>query len=106
MVVVPSNAQARRLREALRVAGLPDVPVGSADKFQGREAPVAFCSMAPSSEEDMPRTIGFLSSRSRLDVRSFLRHCACAELALYCVGFAGIGAVGSGRSFCFTYTRR
>jgi uncharacterized protein len=40
MVVAPYNAQVRRLREALRGAGLADVPVGTVDKFQGREAPV------------------------------------------------------------------
>ena len=68
MVVAPYNAQVRRLREALRTAGLTDVPVGTVDKFQGREAPVVFYSMATSSAEDVPRTLEFLFSRNRLNV--------------------------------------
>jgi uncharacterized protein len=68
MVVAPYNAQVRRLREALRGAGLADVPVGTVDKFQGREAPVVFYSMATSSAEDVPRTLEFLFSRNRLNV--------------------------------------
>jgi uncharacterized protein len=68
MVVAPYNAQVRRLREALRAAGLAHVPVGTVDKFQGREAPVVFYSMATSSAEDVPRTLQFLFSRNRLNV--------------------------------------
>ena len=68
MVVAPYNAQVRRLREAMRSAGLGDVPVGTVDKFQGREAPVVFYSMATSSAEDVPRTLEFLFSRNRLNV--------------------------------------
>jgi uncharacterized protein len=68
MVVAPYNAQVRRLRERLRAAGLADVPVGTVDKFQGREAPVVFYSMATSSAEDVPRTLEFLFSRNRLNV--------------------------------------
>ncbi len=68
MVVAPYNAQVRRLREALRAAGLVEVPVGTVDKFQGREAPVVFYSMATSSAEDVPRTLEFLFSRNRLNV--------------------------------------
>jgi uncharacterized protein len=68
MVVAPYNAQVRRLRERLRAAGLAEVPVGTVDKFQGREAPVVFYSMATSSAEDVPRTLEFLFSRNRLNV--------------------------------------
>jgi predicted RecB family nuclease len=68
MVVAPYNAQVRRLRDALRVAGLGGVPVGTVDKFQGREAPVVFYSMATSSAEDIPRSLEFLFSRNRLNV--------------------------------------
>jgi RNase H-like protein/AAA domain-containing protein len=35
MVVAPYNHQVRRLRDALRAAGLGGVPVGTVDKFQG-----------------------------------------------------------------------
>jgi uncharacterized protein len=68
MVVAPYNAQVRRLRDALRIAGLADVAVGTVDKFQGREAPVVFYSMATSSVEDVPRSLEFLFSRNRLNV--------------------------------------
>ena len=68
MVVAPYNAQVRKLRNALNKAGLPDVPVGTVDKFQGREAPVVFFSMATSSTDDVPRSLEFLFSRNRLNV--------------------------------------
>jgi uncharacterized protein len=64
MVVAPYNAQVRCLRDAL-----PDgVRVGTVDKFQGQEAPVAFFSMATSSGEDVPRNLAFLLSLNRLNV--------------------------------------
>jgi predicted RecB family nuclease len=68
MVVAPYNAQVRLLRRTLQAAGLGDVPVGTVDKFQGREAAVVFYSMATSSAEDVPRTLDFLFSRNRLNV--------------------------------------
>ena len=68
MVVAPYNAQVRRLRQALGEAGLANVPVGTVDKFQGREAAVVFYSMATSSAEDVPRSLDFLFSRNRLNV--------------------------------------
>jgi len=70
MVVAPYNIQVRQLRQTLRAAGLANVPVGTVDKFQGREAPVVFDSMATSSAEDVPRTLDFLFSRNRLNVAS------------------------------------
>jgi len=68
MVVAPYNAQVRRLRDSLRGAGLGDIAVGTVDKFQGREAPVVFYSMATSSVDDVPRSLEFLFSRNRLNV--------------------------------------
>ena len=68
MVVAPYNMQVRLLRRRLEAAGLAGVPVGTVDKFQGREAPVVFYSMATSSAEDVPRTLDFLFSRNRLNV--------------------------------------
>ncbi|MGH7346764.1 MAG: DEAD/DEAH box helicase, partial [Candidatus Rokuibacteriota bacterium] len=68
MVVAPYNMQVRLLRRRLEAAGLGAVPVGTVDKFQGREAPVVFYSMATSSAEDVPRTLDFLFSRNRLNV--------------------------------------
>jgi uncharacterized protein len=68
MVVASYAAQVRRLRDALRAAGLGGVPVGTVDKFQGREEPVVFYSMATSSAQDVPRSLEFLFSRNRLNV--------------------------------------
>ena len=42
--------------------------MGTVDRFQGREAPVVFYSMASSSGEDVPRGLDFLLSRNRLNV--------------------------------------
>ena len=69
MVVAPYNAQVRLLRERLPAG----VEVGTVDKFQGREAPVVFYSMACSSGEDVPRGLDFLLSRNRLNVASRAR---------------------------------
>jgi uncharacterized protein len=81
MVVAPYNAQVRRLREALGAAGLADVPVGTVDKFQGREAPAVFYSMATSSAEDVPRTLEFLFSRNRLNVAVSRAQCLAVVVA-------------------------
>lgn len=64
MVVAPYNAQVRLLKDRLPHG----VEVGTVDKFQGREAPVVFYSMASSSGEDVPRGLDFLLSRNRLNV--------------------------------------
>ena len=42
--------------------------VGTVDKFQGREAPVAIYSMATSSADDAPRGMEFLYDMHRLNV--------------------------------------
>ena len=68
VVVAPFNAQVNRLRERLDAAGHLDVPVGTVDKFQGREAPVAIVSMAASAANSSSRGAGFLLSRHRLNV--------------------------------------
>jgi predicted RecB family nuclease len=81
MVVAPYNAQVRRLRQALEAAGLDDVPVGTVDKFQGREAPVVFYSMATSSAEDVPRSLEFLFSRNRLNVAVSRAMCLACVVA-------------------------
>ena len=64
IVVAPFNAQVRLLRKRLPAG----VEVGTVDKFQGREAPIVFYSMASSSGEDVPRGLDFLMSRNRLNV--------------------------------------
>jgi len=64
IVVAPYNAHVRCLRDKL-AAG---VAVGTVDKFQGQQAPVVFYAMGSSSSEDVPRGLGFLFSRNRLNV--------------------------------------
>ena len=64
LVVAPYNMQVRCLREALPA----EVEVGTVDKFQGREAPIVFFSMASSTGEDVPRGLEFLFSRNRFNV--------------------------------------
>jgi uncharacterized protein len=81
MVVAAYNAQVRRLREALGSAGLADVPIGTVDKFQGREAPIVFYSMATSSADDVPRTLEFLFSRNRLNVAVSRAMCLAVVVA-------------------------
>ncbi len=68
LVLAPYNAQVVLLREHLAAAGLGDVRVGTVDKFQGAEAPVAIVSMTASSVDDIPRGIPFLLNRNRLNV--------------------------------------
>ena len=62
--MAPYNAQVRRLIETLPKG----TRVGTVDKFQGQEAPVAIYSMATSSPADAPRDIDFLYSGNRLNV--------------------------------------
>jgi uncharacterized protein len=68
LVVTPYNAQVVTLRRRLDDAGMADVEVGTVDKFQGRQAPIVFVSMAASSAEDAPRGVSFLFNRNRLNV--------------------------------------
>lgn len=68
LVVTPYNAQVTTVRRALDAAGLTDVQAGTVDKFQGRQAPVVFVSMTASAAADVPRGIGFLLNRNRLNV--------------------------------------
>jgi uncharacterized protein len=64
LIVAPYNAQVGRLRAALPGGAR----VGTVDKFQGQEAPVALYSMASSSVEDAPRGVSFLYDLHRLNV--------------------------------------
>jgi len=68
IVVAPYNAQVELLRERLVEAGLAAVPVGTVDKFQGREAAVAIVSLAASSAAEVPRGLEFLLLKNRLNV--------------------------------------
>jgi uncharacterized protein len=63
LVIAPYNAQMNALAESI-----PDIRVGTVDKFQGQEAPVVIFSMATSSPEDAPRGMEFLYNLNRLNV--------------------------------------
>jgi len=63
MVITPYNAQKIAINKLL-----PDLKVGTVDKFQGQEAPIVICSMATSSQQDAPRGMDFLYSRNRFNV--------------------------------------
>ncbi len=68
LVVAPYNAQVAEIVRAVeaRLGVRPNV--GTVDRFQGREAPVAVYSMTTSTPEDAPRDIEFLYSGNRLNV--------------------------------------
>jgi uncharacterized protein len=64
LIVAPYNAQVELLASHLP----PGARVGTVDKFQGQQAPVAIFSMTSSTPEDAPRGMDFLYSRNRLNV--------------------------------------
>ena len=68
LVVAAYNAQVATVRRALEAAGLTEVPVGTVDMVQGREAAVVVLTMAASSPDRIPRGTGFLLSRHRINV--------------------------------------
>ena len=68
LVVAAYNAQVHLVRGALDDAGLPDVRVGTVDKFQGQEAPVVLVTMACADPSGAPRGMEFLLNRNRINV--------------------------------------
>jgi superfamily I DNA and/or RNA helicase len=68
LVVAPYNAQVAEIGRQLEGALGRRARVGTVDKFQGQEAPVAVYSMATSSPEEAPRDVEFLYSANRLNV--------------------------------------
>src|SRR6266566_1277766 len=63
LIVAPYNAQVADLS-----ARLPDMKIGTVDKFQGQEEAVVIYSLTTSSPEDAPRGMEFLYSLNRLNV--------------------------------------
>src|SRR6202022_4741164 len=72
LIVAPYNAQVSDL-----CARLPDLPIGTVDKFQGKEAAVVIYSMTTSSPEDAPRGMEFLYNLNRFNVATSRARCAC-----------------------------
>jgi uncharacterized protein len=76
LIVAPYNAQVGALRETL-----PDMRIGTVDKFQGQEAAVVVYSMTSSSPEDAPRGMNFLFNLNRFNVATSRAKCICILVA-------------------------
>jgi len=63
LIVAPYNAQVADLS-----ARLPNLRIGTVDKFQGQEAPVVIYSLTTSSPDDIPHGMEFLFSLNRFNV--------------------------------------
>jgi len=63
LIITPYNAQVFEIQSLL-----PGARIGTVDKFQGQEAPVAIYSMATSSHAEAPRGMEFLYSANRFNV--------------------------------------
>jgi predicted RecB family nuclease len=68
VVVAPYNAHVAAIQSSAQRRLGVRVRVGTVDRFQGQEAPVAVYSMAASSAEDAPRGMAFLYDGHRLNV--------------------------------------
>ena len=64
LVTAPYNVQVNRIKQRL----FGKARVGTVDKFQGQEAPVAIHSLTASSGDEAPRGVGFLLEPNRLNV--------------------------------------
>lgn len=72
LIIAPYNAQVFEIQERL-----PGARVGTVDKFQGQQAPIAIYSMTTSSHADAPRGMEFLYSLNRLNVATSRAKCVC-----------------------------
>lgn len=72
VIITPYNAQVFEIQERL-----PGARVGTVDKFQGQQAPIAIYSTATSSHADAPRGMEFLYSLNRLNVATSRAKCIC-----------------------------
>jgi superfamily I DNA and/or RNA helicase len=70
VIITPYNAQVFEIQQCL-----PGSRVGTVDKFQGQEAPIAIYSTATSSHTDAPRGMEFLYSLNRLNVGTSRARC-------------------------------
>jgi uncharacterized protein len=70
IIITPYNAEVFEIQQRL-----PGVHVGTVDKFQGQEAPIAIYSTATSSRADAPRGMEFLYSLNRLNVATSRARC-------------------------------
>ena len=71
VIIAPYNAQVFEIQQRLPSGAR----VGTVDKFQGQEAPIAIYSTATSSHSDAPRGMEFLYSLNRLNVATSRAKC-------------------------------
>ncbi len=76
LVIAPYNAQVSALSRHM-----PDLVIGTVDRFQGQEKPVVIVSMTSSSATDAPRGMSFLFDPHRLNVATSRAQCACILVA-------------------------
>lgn len=76
VIITPYNAQVFEIQQRL-----PGARVGTVDKFQGQEAPIAIYSMATSSHADALRGMEFLYSLNRLNVATSRAKCLSIVVA-------------------------
>ncbi|TIM31593.1 MAG: TM0106 family RecB-like putative nuclease [Mesorhizobium sp.] len=76
LIITPYNAQVFEIQQRL-----PTAHVGTVDKFQGQEAPIAIYSMATSSYADAPRGMEFLYSANRFNVAVSRAKCLAVLVA-------------------------
>ncbi len=76
LIIAPYNAQVIEIQKRL-----PTARVGTVDKFQGQEAPIAIYSMATSSHADAPRGMEFLYSGNRFNVAISRAQCLAILVA-------------------------
>jgi superfamily I DNA and/or RNA helicase len=76
LITTPHDAQVFEIQQYLAGAR-----VGTVDKFQGQEAPIAIYSMATSSHADAPRGMEFLYSLNRLNVATSRAKCLAVLVA-------------------------
>jgi superfamily I DNA and/or RNA helicase len=72
LIIAPYNAQVFELQQRL-----PGARIGTVDKFQGQEAPIAIYSVTTSTYADAPRGMEFLYSSNRLNVATSRAKCIC-----------------------------
>lgn len=70
LIITPYNAQVNEIQQRL-----PGARIGTVDKFQGQEAPIAIYSLATSTHADAPRGMEFLYSLNRLNVATSRARC-------------------------------
>ena len=76
LIITPYNAQVFAIEQRL-----PGARVGTVDKFQGQEAPIAIYTTATSTQADAPRGMEFLYDPNRFNVATSRAKCACVLIS-------------------------